>query len=350
MENHYPEPARYYRNSFRTSQSTTPSNINYPPPLSRFDSTPTPSSLRDSREKRRSAARMNSSRSIPHNGATCSNSMCDAPEIAADERLCPGPEGRHLCSRCYKRYKIERRRAKDAQRPMTNDWMKPGRARSRSTVEESRTLQREPRYRSEASNSDAHNPESIKRPSPVKTWSASEKTPSLHNFPTASVEEYNQHDSRPPRKNRSRRGRGEQQYARTGQDEADFYKYGGAEEDGHHDNQRCCSNLWNRKRKCVIIGLAIITIVVMAIVIALAVTLTRKPGFKYVPSTAQVNNTAAFDSGGATRKSVTDTSIGIGAGEDTYTYYHGNASNFPSKDVSKIRVPHCTTLDFMGLD
>jgi hypothetical protein len=75
---------------------------------------------------------------------------------------------------------------------------------------------------------------------------------------------------------------------------------------------------------------AVLSIIVLIIIIALAATLSRKKGFTYTPFFNQVNSTAAFDSGGATRKSVNDTGDGIGAGTDSYTYYQGNASNFPA--------------------
>lgn len=103
------------------------------------------------------------------------------------------------------------------------------------------------------------------------------------------------------------------------------------ENDDRYDRRRCCG-FWSRRRKCVVFGSIIFSIIALIIIIALAVTLTQKGGFKYVPSTAQVNNTAAFDEGGATRKSVNDTGIGDGSGNDSYTYYQGNASNFPSSD------------------
>lgn len=90
--------------------------------------------------------------------------------------------------------------------------------------------------------------------------------------------------------------------------------------------------MWNRRRKCVVFGLLTLSIIVLIIIIAVAATLSRrKSDFNYVPSTAQVNNTAAFTSGGATRKSLNDTNDGIGSGTDTYIYYHGDASNFPNQ-------------------
>lgn len=105
------------------------------------------------------------------------------------------------------------------------------------------------------------------------------------------------------------------------------------EEGRDRHNRRCgCCALWSRRRKCVVFGSVTLSIIILIIIIALAATLTQKGGFKYVPSTAQVNNTLAFESGGATRKSVNDTTVGIGKGSDSYTYYQGNASNFPSAD------------------
>jgi len=114
-------------------------------------------------------------------------------------------------------------------------------------------------------------------------------------------------------------------------DEAEFYKYGRAEEEGDDYDRRGCCGVWSRRRKCFVISIAI-SIILLIIIIALAVSLPRKNGFKYTPSTAQVNNTIAFEEGGATRKSVNDTSVGIGSGTDSYTYYQGNASNFPAAD------------------
>lgn len=102
------------------------------------------------------------------------------------------------------------------------------------------------------------------------------------------------------------------------------------EDDEPYERSRCCG-CWSGRRKCVVFSIAI-SVILLIIIISLAATLSGRKGFKYTPSTAQVNNTAAFDSGGATRKSVNDTSIGIGAGTDSYTYYQGNASNFPTSD------------------
>lgn len=104
------------------------------------------------------------------------------------------------------------------------------------------------------------------------------------------------------------------------------------EDDDRHNRRGCCCGcgLWSRRRKCLVFS-AIISTILLIIIIALAVTLPRKDNFDYTPSTAQVNSTIAFQEGGATRKSVNDTSIGIGSGEDKYTYYQGDASTFPNQ-------------------
>ncbi|KAF2727916.1 hypothetical protein EJ04DRAFT_516982 [Polyplosphaeria fusca] len=357
MDRQYPDHARYDRYS-RTTHSVSPTR-------------PEPVASTDARGRRRSA-KITGPRSIPHSGAKCDNNICSAPYIAADDRLCPGPEGLQLCSACYKRFKIERRRAREAQRAITDDWKKPKRLRPKLNTASTEDSQKSATTIAEAASPDhsqrdlppafdetharqtdqyhveapisgpsgPHSREPIKQPSPVITpWSRTEKTSSLHNFPTSSLNEYGRQNSRPPRRHRSRRERDDEKYMRNGRagsastyGEAEFYKYGRAEEGGYYDDQRYCCSCFGRKRKCVIIGLAVVSAIVLIIIIALAATLSRKRGFNYTASTAQVNNTMAFDSGGATRKSVNDTSIGIGAGTDTYTYYQGNASLFPPKE------------------
>lgn len=185
-----------------------------------------------------------------------------------------------------------------------------------------------------------------KQPSPrVAQVSEFEKGSDLHSVSTSSLKEYNRRTSRSPRKHRSGRKREERLHDRnshardmSGYDEAEFYKYGNAAENGYydrredsHNHRRCgCCSLWSRRRKCVVFGCTAFSIIVLIIIIAVAATLARKKGFNYTPSTAQVNNTAAFASGGGTRKSVNDTDDGIGSGTDSYTYYHGDASNFPN--------------------
>jgi hypothetical protein len=83
---------------------------------------------------------------------------------------------------------------------------------------------------------------------------------------------------------------------------------------------------WTRRRK-VWIGV-VIGILALIIIIVGAVVGGRK-SFKYTPSYVQVNNTIAFQKGGATRQSINITDDGIGAGQDVYTYYTGGPARFP---------------------
>jgi len=178
-----------------------------------------------------------------------------------------------------------------------------------------------------------------RQPSPlISPPLPSEKQSTVNSVSSVDVESQVQRGPNPPRNHRSQRGRGDRRQERRSHardlstyDEAEFYKYGRMEEDdSYYERRSCCCCSWGR-RKCVVFSIAL-SVIILIIIIALAVSLSRKGGFKYTPSTAQVNNTLAFEEGGATRKSVNDTSIGIGAGTDAYTYYQGNASNFPSKD------------------
>jgi len=87
---------------------------------------------------------------------------------------------------------------------------------------------------------------------------------------------------------------------------------------------------WSRRRKLIIGGVVVLLIVIIAVVVGVAVSLSSGGKYDYTPSTTQVNNTAAFTNGGATKDAVTDTSDGIGAGKDEYTYYSGEWTNFPN--------------------
>ena len=88
---------------------------------------------------------------------------------------------------------------------------------------------------------------------------------------------------------------------------------------------------WSRKQKIIVFGSSAALLVIVAIVVGVAVALTRQ-AFSYTPSYAQVTNSEAFTTGGATHNSPNDTTDGIGAGQDTYTYYSGPASKFPASD------------------
>ena len=182
--------------------------------------------------------------------------------------------------------------------------------------------------------------ETERQPSPlIAPLPLPDKSPRVNSVSTLDDERRTRRTSQSPRKHRSQRGRDDQRREQRRShrrdhsmyDEAEFYKYGRAEEEGGGYDRGGCCGLWSRRRKCVFISI-ITSIILLIIIIALAVSLPRKNGFKYTPSTAQVNNTIAFEQGGATRKSVNDTSVGIGSGTDSYTYYQGNATNFPSAD------------------
>jgi hypothetical protein len=181
--------------------------------------------------------------------------------------------------------------------------------------------------------------ETGRQPSPLVTPPLpSAEGSTVHSVSSVEVESQAQRSPRPPQDHRSQRGRDDHRPERRSHtrdlstyDEAEFYKYGRMEEDDAHYDRRGCCSIWSGRRKCVVFSL-ILSVILLIIIIALAVALPRRDRFKYTPSTAQVNNTLAFSSGGATRKSVNDTTIGIGSGTDSYTYYRGNASNFPSSN------------------
>lgn len=89
---------------------------------------------------------------------------------------------------------------------------------------------------------------------------------------------------------------------------------------------------WSRRKLLIWSSVAVALVLIVALAIGLGVGLSHD-GFSYTPSFAQVNNAEAFSAGGATHNSVNDTSDGIGAGQDVYTYYSGTEANFP--DYSK---------------
>lgn len=275
----------------------------------------------------------------------------------------------NLCVRCYKRFKIERRRAREEQRDMTEAWRRPKRrSRSKLPAAQPMTLEKPVNvYASKSRREQSDQPsvvgvtranrgvqedytekpplyerqdESTKQSLPhLTSLSQSEKSESLHNFPTSSVKEYYPRNSRSPRKHRSHREKIERRHSHyshtrstSAHDEIGVHKHGSWGEDGGSPgNRRCCGG-WSQRRKCIIFGFGIISVIILIIIVALAVTLSRKDRFNYTPSFAQVNSTLAFESGGGTRNNVNDTDDGIGAGTDAYVYYQGNASNFPPKE------------------
>lgn len=88
---------------------------------------------------------------------------------------------------------------------------------------------------------------------------------------------------------------------------------------------------WSRRRKLIIVGSLIALVIIIAIIIAAAVTTLSGSDFSYTPPPpgSTVTNEAAFASGGASRVVPPKNNDGIGAGEDKYVYYEGDASNFP---------------------
>ncbi|KAF7186000.1 hypothetical protein HII31_12663 [Pseudocercospora fuligena] len=106
--------------------------------------------------------------------------------------------------------------------------------------------------------------------------------------------------------------------------ELDFYKRYTmpSRRNDYEDERRCCCGLG---RKCCVISFVVFLVLILAVVVPVAVV-ASKNNFSYTPSTAQVNETAAFTSGAATRDSVNNTKDGIGGGQDVYTNYKGNAT------------------------
>ena len=89
---------------------------------------------------------------------------------------------------------------------------------------------------------------------------------------------------------------------------------------------------WTRKRKIIAWSLLGAFIIILAVVIGVAVFFSET-AFTYTPSNQHVTNAAAFTSGGATKANpYNSNNDGIGAGADTYTYYSGDVSNFPTSD------------------
>ncbi|KAK4495003.1 hypothetical protein PRZ48_013330 [Zasmidium cellare] len=112
-------------------------------------------------------------------------------------------------------------------------------------------------------------------------------------------------------------------------DELQWYKRRYApERHPYEDSRSCCAC----RRKWCILGSIAATLIGLIIIIVVAVVVSRNQ-FSFTPSTAQVNNTAAFTAGGATQSSVNDTRDGIGAGTDAYKYYQGDASKFPNNTL-----------------
>ena len=109
--------------------------------------------------------------------------------------------------------------------------------------------------------------------------------------------------------------------------ELQWYKKGIIEDGRHYyrdDGRRGCCGF---SRRCTCIG-TILAVIVLIIIIVVAAVVSKRNQFSYHVSTAQVNETAAFTSGAATRDSVNNTQDGIGAGTDIYVLHQGNATKF----------------------
>lgn len=88
---------------------------------------------------------------------------------------------------------------------------------------------------------------------------------------------------------------------------------------------------WSRRRKLVVWGgIALVLVIVIAVAVGVGVSVSQssKP-YNYTPLTIQVTNDTAFGQG-ATKDGSSNLNDGIGAGEDKYTYYSGDVSQFPA--------------------
>lgn len=90
---------------------------------------------------------------------------------------------------------------------------------------------------------------------------------------------------------------------------------------------------WTGRKKIVVLGGVAAAIIIIAVAVGVGVSLGTKKDepYTYVPAKGdlKVTNDAAFAEGGATHNDPSNVQDGIGAGEDKYTYYTGDASNFP---------------------
>ena len=91
---------------------------------------------------------------------------------------------------------------------------------------------------------------------------------------------------------------------------------------------------WTGRKKLVVAGAVAAIVIVIAVAVGVGVSLSgthKDQPYTYVPAKGdlKVTNDLAFEQGGATHNDPSNVNDGIGAGEDKYTYYSGNASNFP---------------------
>lgn len=88
---------------------------------------------------------------------------------------------------------------------------------------------------------------------------------------------------------------------------------------------------WSRRKIFIIAGVAAACVVIgLAVGLGIGLTRDKDEPYTYVPvkGDLQVTNEQAFGNG-ATHDDPSKTDDGIGAGQDEYTYYSGNASQFP---------------------
>ena len=342
-----------------------------------FLTRPEPAMRRESRgaDRRQERRALRPHLSSRRTGQRCENDQCIDPVIPDGEKPSPGPHGMKLCRRCYKRFKAERRRAAEEQRPFNDRWKKPRRRRSlertmthesvsdgltpRETVATPITLAApvtpstyasptpgvmvpsqsyfEPRNEPLIATPPAPTRDEP-FPNPSGSLSPSEKSASGADAYFEDVERGDRSRSHSPRKHRradracERRPESQRRHRRqpSSYDEALWYKYGRMEEREEDYEPRCwCCTGCGPSRRCWIISGIISSVVLLVIIIAVGVAVSHR--YSYTASIAQVNNTDAFTSGGATTTSVNATDDGSGAGRDVYTYYQGDASNFPPK-------------------
>lgn len=87
---------------------------------------------------------------------------------------------------------------------------------------------------------------------------------------------------------------------------------------------------WGSRRKVIIAAIiAAILILAIALGLGLGLGLNRSSPYDFTLSNATCTNETSFTQGGASRQPVSNVADGIGAGQDTYTYYSGPSENFP---------------------
>lgn len=103
--------------------------------------------------------------------------------------------------------------------------------------------------------------------------------------------------------------------------------------------QKPTRTVWSPRKKFIVAGVVAAVLLIIALAVGLGVGLAHKSdekkdseAFSYTPSNAVVTSDYAYTLGGATTRDVTNVTDGIGAGEDKYTYYSGNYTQFPTTD------------------